>query len=108
MIHIDGENKDFKEMSQALKGDYGMNRLSNEIEVFYMGRFVYFEGYFNGSQKVIEIPKIPKRVIVHFSGDDFDCIAIAEANAGFVGVPSFVQEKHKMFAISANCGLNNQ
>ena len=106
MVNINGDTSEEKKLVEALKGNYGSNRLTNGVEVFYMGRFVYFEGYFDGTQKVIEIPKIPKRVIVHFAGDDFDCIAIAEANAGFVSVPALVQEKMERFAIMANCGLN--
>lgn len=104
MVNINGNANDPKTLGEALKGDYGYSRLSNGIECYYLGRFVYFEGYFNGSQDVIEIPKIPKRVVVHFAGDSFSCISIAEANAGFVSVPS--DAKGKKFVVMANCGLN--
>ena len=106
MININGNIQDEKKLTEALKGNYGTNRLSNGVEVFYMGRFVYFEGYFDGSQNVIEIPELPKRVIVHFAGDGFECIAIAEPKARFVSVPEIVKEKHEKFTISAICGLN--
>lgn len=104
MININGTVGDEKKLAEALKGFYGTNRLSNGIEVFYQGRFVFFEGLFDGSQDVIEIPKIPKRCIVHFTGEDFACIAVAEANAGFVKVPDAARQKK--FSIMANCGLN--
>lgn len=105
MVNISGDMKDERNVAEALKGNYGTTRLSNQVECFYQGRFVYFEGFFDGSQDVIEIPKLPKRCIVHFAGEDFSCIAIAEANAGFVKVPEAA--KSKKFAIMANCGLNN-
>ena len=103
MINISG-NAETKDLKEALKGNYGSSRMSNEIEVFYQGRFIYFEGFFNGTQNVVEIPKIPKRCIVHFCGDDFSCIAVAEADAGFVSVPEAA--RGKKFAVMGNCGLN--
>lgn len=104
MLNINGEIKDQKDVSEALKGYHGYTVLSNGIECVYMGRFVHFEGLFNGSQDVIEIPKIPKRCVVLFCGEDFSCISIAEAKAGFVNVPE--QARGKIFSVMANCGLN--
>ena len=64
MVSINGDMKDEKNLAEALKGKYGTERLSNKVECFYMGRFLYFEGFFDGTQNVIEIPKIPKIPII--------------------------------------------
>lgn len=104
MERISDVSKDSRTIVEALKGDYGVERLGNGVEVLYMGRLVHFSGFFDGSQKVIEIPKLASRVPVLFSGDDFSCVAVAEANSGFVNVPEIAWQKK--FVITADCVLN--
>ena len=106
MNRIDGNTKDEKTLIEALKGRYGTLRMSNGVCVLFQGRLVHLSGYFDGTQEVIEIPKLPDRMPVIFTGDDFTCMSLAEPNAGFVGVPELVKEKRKKFAIIADCVLN--
>jgi len=104
MQTIDSSVKSGKELAEALRGNYGVERMPNGIHVLYQGRFVHFSGFFNGSQSVIEIPKIAVKIPVMFTGEDFSCMAVAEPNAGFIAVPDAAKEKK--FVVWADCVLN--
>ena len=104
MNRIDSATKDEKTLIEALKGQYGTLRMSNGVFVLFQGRLVHLSGHFDGTQEVIEIPKLPERMPVMFAGDDFACMSLAEANAGFVKVPE--KARNKKFAILADCVLN--
>lgn len=106
MNRIDSTTTDEKTLLEALKGQYGTLRMRNGVFVLFQGRLVHLSGLFDGTQEVIEIPKLPERVPVIFTGDDFSCMSLAEPNAGFVKVPVLVKEKKKKFAIIADCVLN--
>lgn len=104
MNRIDSTTTDEMTLKEALKGEYGTLRMGNGVSVLFQGRLVHIGGYFDGTQDVIEIPKLPARIPVIFTGDDFACMSLAEPNAGFVNVPDTA--KGKKFAIIADCVLN--
>ena len=104
MQTIDSTVKSGKELAEALRGNYGIERMSNGIQVLFQGRFMHFSGFFDGSQTAIEIPKVAAKIPVMFTGEDFSCMAVAEPNAGFVAVPDTAKEKK--FVVWADCMLN--
>ena len=93
MQRINRSTTDIRDVVNALEGDYDCGRMSNGIAYMFRGKFVHFSGFFNGSQEVVEIPKIPAKIPIMFLGDSFGCVAVAEANAGFVKVPEAAQGK---------------
>lgn len=104
MQKIDSTVKNEKELSDALRGFYGVERLANGIEVLWQGRLLHFSGFFDGTPEVVEIPKLPARVPVLFSGEDFSCVSVAEPNSGFVKVPETA--RGKKFVVLGDCALN--
>lgn len=104
MQRITTATKELRELVEALKGEYGMFRMENGIVCRYQGGIVHFEGYFDSGNEVVEIPKVPVRIPVVFVGDDFSCMSVAEADAGFVNVPEMARQKR--FAVLATCLLN--
>lgn len=101
---IDSSVTDGKALSNALQGVYGRVTMSNGIECLYQGQFLHFSGYFDGTQEVIEVPKVSVRIPVVFVGDDFSCMSLVEPDAGFVKVPETA--RRKKFVILADCVLN--
>ena len=106
MNRIDSTTTDEKTLLESLRGQYGGIRMGSGVFCLCQGRLVHFSGYFDGKQKVIEIPKLPERIPVIFAGEDCACVSVAEPNAGFVNVPELIQQKQKKFAIIADCVLN--
>lgn len=104
MNTIKGTATDQKTLLEALKGDYGTSVAPNGMVVTKAGRIVQYWGAFNDSAEVVEIPVLPERHPVTFTGDDFACCAIAEAGSGFVSVPEAA--KGKRFVVFATCLLN--
>lgn len=104
MVVINGIS-DIASLLEALKGAYGSTRLPNGLNVIYQGQFVHFNGIFSGNSDAIQIPSLPVRVAVIFSGDMESCCSIAEPSAGFVKVPA--KMKGKRFSVFASCILNN-
>ena len=104
MNSIKGKGTDRDTLLEALRGDYGVEVMPNGITVLHAGRLVHFSGLFNGTQEVIEIPKLPARIVVLFAWNECACIALAEPNAGFVKVPGAA--RGKSFAVCADCVLN--
>lgn len=96
---------DEKNIVEALKGEYGTFDLSNGIRVNKSGRMVQYWGTFSNRAEVVEIPVLPERHPVTFSGDNFSCCSIAEANSGKIKVPSIARGKR--FVVSAMCILNS-
>ena len=103
MKRID-RNSGLHDVIDALEGNYDCGRMSNGVGYLIRGNFVHFSGFFDGSQKVVEIPKVPAKIPVLFMGDGFGCSTVAEANAGFVKVPEAVNGKK--FVILCDCVLN--
>lgn len=104
MQRIDESTSDKKELLEALRGEYGNVTMSNGITARIQGGLLHFQGFFDGKQDVIEIPKVPSRVPVTFSGDNFSCSSLAEPNSGFVKVPT--SAKGKRFIVLATAILN--
>ena len=98
-------SSDLAGLIEAVKGTYGTTRLPNGLNVIYQGSFVHFNGFFSGDGDAIQIPTLPVRVAIIFSGDDETCCTIAEPNASFVKIPA--KMKGKRFTIFASCILNN-
>lgn len=105
MNTIKSYNTDEKTLLEALKGEYGTYDTSNGIRITKAGRIVQWWGTFPETASVVEIPVLPERYPVTFSGDDFSCVAIAEANSRTITVPTFVQGKR--FVIFGSCLLNS-
>lgn len=93
MNRIDNSNGLNKSLTEALRGEYGTYTMANGIRVLVQGRLVHFEGEFSGNEESVEIPRIPSRFTIIFTGDDYSCSTISEPNAGFVCVPSVARGK---------------
>lgn len=104
MNTIKGTATDQKTLLEALKGDYGRYVMPNGVVVTKAGRLVHYCGAFGSDAEVVEIPVLPERHPVTFGGDDFSCVAMAEAGNGFISVPEAA--KGKRFVIFAICALN--
>lgn len=104
MKRIDRSNQDVRELSEALEGVYESYRMSNGIVFMRRGNFIHFSGFFNGTQEVVEIPKVPAKIPIMFLGDSFGCVAVAEANAGFVNVPETA--RRKKFVVMCDSVIN--
>ena len=104
MNTIKGTGSDVKTLCEALKGEYGTVDMSNGIRVTKAGRIVQWWGAFDDGAEVVEVPVLPERYPVTFSGDGFSCVAIAEAGNGFLAVPDTA--KGKRFVAFATCLLN--
>lgn len=105
MQRIDSTTNQQEIFAEALQGEYGSFRMANGILVRKQGQLVFFQGHFDGSQETIEIPKLPIRVPLMFTGDTFGCCVLAEPNAGFVKVPELARGKR--FVVFATGLLNN-
>lgn len=90
---------------EAIGGDYGTATLKNGIRFRFQGGLFRFEGFFSGSEDVIEIPNIPTRIVVMFSNEEGCFGTIAEPGAGFVRVPEKI--KGGMFSVFSTGILNN-
>lgn len=104
MKRINRTTSGIRDVVEATEGTWGTERLSNGIVCMRQGSFVHFSGFFDGSQEVIEIPKIQAKIPVMFVGDNFGCASVAEANAGFVRVPEAALGKK--FVVLCDCVLN--
>ena len=104
MQRINRSTTELRDVVNALEGDYDCGRMSNGIAYMFRGKFVHFSGFFDGSQKVVEIPKIPVKAPVMFLGDSFGCVSVVEPNAGFVRVPETALGKK--FVVLCDCVLN--
>lgn len=104
MIHIN-KSSDLIDLLEAAKGDYYDFTLGNGIIGIVQGRLLHFNGCFDGTQNVIEIPKINYRIPVLFTGENFSCMSLAEPNAGFVKVPDIA--KQKKFVVFSTITLNS-
>lgn len=93
MKKINRSTSGMREVLEALEGEYGSYRMSNGIVFMRRGNFIHFSGFFDGTQKVVEIPKIPAKIPVMFLGDSFGCVTVVEANAGFANVPEAARKK---------------
>ena len=93
-----------KALCEALKGEYGTYAMQNGITVTKAGRLVQFWGPFDATAEAVEVPVLPERYPITFSGDDFSCGAVVEAGSGSVPVPALARGKR--FFVFANCLLN--
>lgn len=93
-----------KALGEALKGKYGTYTMSNGIKVLYQGAMIHYEGAFDGSQNVIEVPVTSSRIAVMFTGDSGSCCSIVEPDNGFVNVPKAM--KGNRFFVLATGILN--
>ena len=93
-----------QDIAGALEGEYGSYRMSNGIVFMRNGNFVHFSGFFDGSQKVVEIPKVSAKIPIMFLGDSFGCAVVVEAGAGFVEVPETA--RGKKFVVLCDSVLN--
>lgn len=98
-------NNDEKTLVEALKGEYGTYDMSNGIRVTKAGRIVQWWGSFTDTAEAVEIPTLPERYPVTFSGDDFSCVSIAEAGSGIMSVPAAARGKR--FVVFGTCLLNS-
>jgi hypothetical protein len=106
VIRINSNTDEKKTVLDALKGEYGTNTQPNGLCVTHSGRLVLLWGAFSKGADAVEIPKIPVRFPVLFSGDDSACSVPVEPNAGFVSVPEAF--KTKRFMVMGFALLNDQ
>lgn len=104
MRRIDNGTTEKNDFLDALRGDYGNFEQPNGIKGRFQGGLLHFQGIFSGNIDVLEIPRVPSRLPVVFTGDDFSCCVVVEPNAGFVKVPSLARGKR--FVILSTAVLN--
>ena len=104
MTRIGITNLDNETLADALRGEYGTYDMSNGIRVTKAGRVVHFWGSFPKGTKALEIPKLPERFPVIFTGDYSSCCKIAEANSIILDVPQSMRGYR--FTIFATILLN--
>lgn len=76
---------------EALKGDYGTVELPNGVTLTKAGRFHAVWGAVSGDVSVLEVPSLPVRYPLLFSGDSATASVVVEPNKGFVDVPQSVR-----------------
>lgn len=105
MIRISTNTDEKRTLLDALRGEYGTSAMSNGITVTKAGRMVLFWGAFPAGTETVEVPKLPVRFPLLFSGDEGACCVPVEPLAGFVGVPATFRKKR--FIVSGFALLND-
>lgn len=76
---------------EALKGDYGTTETDSGITITKVGRLQMIWGAFDGTTGILEVPSLPVRYPLLFSGDDVTAAVVVEPDSGFVDVPDSVK-----------------
>lgn len=92
MVRVGSNTDEMKTILDALKGEYGTLAMSNGMNVGKAGRLVLLWGAFSAGADAVEIPKIPARFPLLFSGDPGTRVVLAEPGTGFVRVPELFRK----------------